>query len=49
MTKEKLVAYGLIIGYSELLDCDVLMVDHFGTSWDYVMTEAEITTNIDEI
>ena len=24
--------------YSDLLDCFVLCVDHFGTSWDYVPT-----------
>lgn len=27
----------LIISYSDLLDCYVLCVDHFGTGWDYVM------------
>jgi hypothetical protein len=48
-TKEILESYGLIIGYSELLECDVLMVDHWGTSWDYVMTDAEITTNFNEV
>jgi hypothetical protein len=47
--KETLKSYGLIIGYSELLECDVLMVDHWGTSWDYVMTDAEITTNYKEV
>lgn len=48
-TKEILESYGLIIGYSELLECDVLMVDHWGTSWDYVITDAEITTNYKEV
>lgn len=48
-TKEALESYGLIIGYSELLECDVLMVEHWGTSWDYVMTDAEITTNYNEV
>lgn len=28
----------LIITYSDLLDCYILCVDHFGTGWDYVMT-----------
>lgn len=28
----------LIITYSDLLDCYVLCVDHWGTDWDYVMT-----------
>lgn len=27
---------GLIFTYSDLLDCYVLCVNHFGTSWDYV-------------
>lgn len=27
---------GLIFTYSDLLDCYVLCVDHYGTSWDYV-------------
>ena len=31
----------IIISYSDMLECDVLMVDHFGTSWDYVMTDIE--------
>lgn len=38
----------LIIGYSEMLDLDVLMVDHFGTGWDYVLTDVEFTTDIKE-
>ncbi|MGM9881467.1 MAG: hypothetical protein ACI31S_01335 [Bacilli bacterium] len=38
----------LILSYSEMLDCDVLMVDHFGTSWDYVMTDVKWTTNLEE-
>lgn len=28
----------VIIAYSEVLDKHILMVDHFGTSWDYVLT-----------
>lgn len=40
---------GLLFTYSDLLDCDVLCVDHWGTSWDYVLTECEITDNIEEI
>ena len=32
----------LIIAYSEKLDLYVLCVDHFGTSWDYVLTDVEI-------
>ena len=34
--------FGLLFTYSELLDCYILCVDHFGTSWDYVYCE---TTN----
>ena len=31
-----------IIAYSEALDNYVLMVDHFGTAWDYVLSDVEI-------
>lgn len=34
--------FGLLFTYSELLDCFILCVDHYGTSWDYVYCE---TTN----
>lgn len=27
--------------YGDVLDCDVLMVNHFGTSWNYVITDIE--------
>ena len=33
---------GLLFTYSELLDCYILCVTHFGTGWDYV---GWITTN----
>ena len=33
----------LIIAYSEVLDNFVLLVDHLGTSWDYVLTDIEFT------
>ena len=46
--KEQLVKMGIIISYSDILDCDVLMVDHFGTSWDYVMTDVDWTENLEE-
>lgn len=39
---------GLIIAWSETLEEHVLFVDHFGTSWDYVMSEFEPTDNLDE-
>ena len=31
--------FGLLFTYSEKLDCWILMVDHLGTSWDYVPCE----------
>lgn len=34
--------FGLKFAYSELLDCFILCVDHYGTSWDYVYCD---TTN----
>lgn len=39
----------IIIAYSDMLDCYILLVDHLGTSWDYVGTDIELTENIDEI
>lgn len=38
----------IIIAWSETLEEYVLMVDHLGTSWDYVMTSIKYTNNIDE-
>lgn len=38
----------LILSYSNMLDLYILMVDHWGTSWDYVMTEIEWTENFEE-
>ena len=38
----------LIISYSDLLDNYVLMVDHFGTAWDYVLTDIEFTTDYEK-
>lgn len=40
--------YDIIIAYSEALENYVLMVDHFGTSWNYVLTDIEPTENFDE-
>jgi hypothetical protein len=40
--KEKAEAYGLILSYSDKLECDVLCVDHFGTSWDLVLTDCPL-------
>lgn len=47
--KDELKKSNIIISYSDVLDCDVLMVDHYGTSWDYVMTNIEWTDNADEL
>ena len=31
--------FGLLFTFSEMLDCYILCVDHWGTSWDSVMIE----------
>lgn len=31
--------FGLLFTYSPMLDCYILCVDHWGTSWDSVMIE----------
>lgn len=46
--RETLKEYGIILSYSNVLDLDVLCVDHLGTSWDYVMTDVKWTDNINE-
>ena len=38
----------VIIAWSPTLEEYVLMVDHCGTSWDYVLTDIEPTNNLDE-
>ena len=38
----------VIIAWSETLQNYVLMVDHFGTSWDYVLTDIEPTTDFEK-
>lgn len=38
----------LIIAWSETLEEYILMVDHYGTSWDYVLTDIEPTTDINK-
>lgn len=35
----------IILFYSEKLDTYILGVDHFGTAWDYVLTDFEYTTD----
>ena len=34
--------FGLLFTYSLVLDCYVLCVDHFGTSWNYVMIDTDL-------
>lgn len=46
--KEQLIECGVIVSYSDMLDLDVILVDHYGTGWGYVMTDVEWTENIDE-
>lgn len=45
---QELKCNDLIIAYSEKLENYILFVDHLGTSWDYVMTDIEYTTNYEE-
>ena len=47
--KEQLQAMGIILSYSNLLDCDVLCVDHWGTSWDYVLTDVKLFDDYEEL
>lgn len=43
---ENLQARGIITSYSNMLDCDIIAVDHWGTAWDYVSTGSELTTDL---
>lgn len=45
---KKINCNDVIIAWSEKLGNYVLMVTHFGTSWDYVMTDFEPTNDMDE-
>ena len=40
--KEQCKKAGLLLSYSDKLDCDVLCVTHWGTSWDYVLTSVKL-------
>ena len=46
--KEQAKKAGLLFTYSDLLECDVLCVDHYGTSWDYVLTNARLFDTYEE-
>ena len=39
----------LIIAYSETLENYILLVDHFGTSWDYVLTDITYSDNFEKV
>ena len=47
--EEQLLKSGVILSYSDLLDCDVLCVDHWGTSWDYVLTSVPLFDTWEEL
>ena len=47
--KEWLEDAGIILSYSDLLECDVLCVDHYWTSWDYVLTDVKLFDNYEEL
>lgn len=47
--KEELKEYGLIFSYSDMLNLDVLCVDHYGTSWDYILTNCRIFDTWEEL
>lgn len=38
----------IIVYYIESLDLNILGVTHFGTGWDYVLTDFDYTTNYEE-
>lgn len=47
--KEQLLKGGVILSYSDMLECDVLCVDHWGTSWDYVLTNVKLFDTYEEL
>lgn len=47
--REQLQKADIILSYSDKLDCDVLCVDHFGTSWDYVLTDVPLFDTYEEL
>ena len=46
---KELKEMGIILSYSDKLDCDVLCVDHFGTRWDYVLTDVKLFDDYEEL
>ena len=47
--KKELEEYGLLFSYSDMLNLDILCVDHYGTSWDYVLTECPLFDTWEEL
>ena len=47
--EKELLEMGIILSYSDMLECDVLCVDHFGTSWDYVLTDVKLFDTYEEL
>ena len=40
---------GLMLSYSDMLGCDVLCVDHWGTSWTHVLTSVKLFDTYEEL
>lgn len=47
--RKELEEMGIILSYSDKLECDVLCVDHYGTSWDYVLTDVKLFDTYEEL
>lgn len=47
--KEELKEYGLLFSYSDELELDVLCVDHYGTGWNYVLTDCPLFDTWEEL
>lgn len=47
--KEQLTKANILMSYSEMLECDVLCVDHYGTSWDYVLTDVKLFDEYEDL
>ena len=47
--KEQLQKAGVILSYSDMLDLDIICVDHWGTSWDYVLTNVPLFDTWEEL
>ena len=46
--RDTLLDYGIILSYSNVLELNILCVEHFGTSWDYVLTDVKWSTDYNE-